>query len=139
MDEREQSALTIGTEDHWVPLAGLVGPNLGAQTTIALPVADGLVILPVQHLVRLEADGGYTYVHKVQGRKQLVSRRLGDLQRLLPASGFFRCHHGHVINLAFVAKLIRAGGHRILLTTGESVMVARRRWKELLSALGHPR
>ena len=137
MDERESAPLGVGAEHQVNDHFDRGGMDLGTPATVALPCTNGIIILPVPHLVRLEADGGYTHVHQVHGKRHLVSRRLGDLYRLLPAGRFFRCHHGHAINLTFVAELIRTGGHRVRLTTGENVVVARRRWKELLSAFGH--
>ena len=56
-----------------------MGVEHGRHPTVAFPVADGLVMIAMEHIVRLEADGGYTWIHKADGAKQLVSRRLGDL------------------------------------------------------------
>jgi len=74
--------------------------------TLALAASDGVVLLPVQQITRLQADGGYTYVHQVNGKPQFVCKRIGELHRLLPIDNYFRCHHKHVINLGMVTKLI---------------------------------
>jgi two-component system LytT family response regulator len=89
----------------------------------------------MDRIVRLQADGGYTYVYVSDGKRHLVSRRMGELHAMLPAPLFFRCHHGHVVNLVFVIKLISTGGQRVIMANGDCVEVARRRWKELIAVV----
>jgi len=101
MREDEFESLVIGGPGLRKATIAPKGPELGHEPKIAFPAADGFIIIPSQQLVRLEADGGYTWVYQLGGPSQLVSRRLGDLHRHLPAGRFFRCHHGHVINLGF--------------------------------------
>lgn len=105
------------------------------MATLAFPASDGLIIVQARHIARLQSDGGYTHVHRVDGKRNIVCRGIGDLYRMLPKEQFFRCHHSHVINIDLVERVIYRAGHRVLLTTGDYVAVARRRWHDLLDAL----
>ncbi len=91
--------------------------------------------MPYDDIIRLNADGAYTRVHLVDGKRPLVCKGIGELHRDLPLERFFRCHHSHVVNLAYVVKIFRNGGYRMQLCTGDMVEVARRRWKDLLDAI----
>jgi DNA-binding LytR/AlgR family response regulator len=59
------------------------------------------------------ADGDYTRVHTYD-RSYLSTSSLRDLNELLPAR-FARIHRSHLVNLAKVAAVRRAGGDRIRL------------------------
>lgn len=98
------------------------------------PATEGMLLLPHHDLVRLNAEGAYTRVHLLSGKRLLVCKGIGDIHRELPLERFFRCHHAHVINLSHAVKIFRTGGYRVQLATGDMVEVARRRWKELLDA-----
>jgi DNA-binding LytR/AlgR family response regulator len=59
------------------------------------------------------ADGDYTRVHTYD-RSYLSTSSMRDLNELLPAR-FARIHRSHLVNLAKVAAVRRAGGDRIRL------------------------
>jgi DNA-binding LytR/AlgR family response regulator len=61
----------------------------------------------------VEADGDYTRVHTYD-RSYLSTSSLRELSELLPAQ-FARIHRSHLVNLAKVAAVRRAGGDRIRL------------------------
>jgi DNA-binding LytR/AlgR family response regulator len=61
----------------------------------------------------VEADGDYTRVHTYD-RSYLSTSSMRDLNELLPAQ-FARIHRSHLVNLAKVAAVRRAGGDRIRL------------------------
>jgi DNA-binding LytR/AlgR family response regulator len=61
----------------------------------------------------VEADGDYTRVHTYD-RSYLSTSSLRELNELLPAQ-FARIHRSHLVNLAKVAAVRRAGGDRIRL------------------------
>lgn len=102
---------------------------------LTVPATEGMILLPHHDLVRLNADGAYTRVHLLDGKSLLVCKGMGDLHHELPLERFFRCLHAHVINLAYAVKIIRTGGYRVQLCTGDAVEVARRRWKDLIAAI----
>lgn len=124
MDKFEKDPQTDGNG----AIPGLRSKAILTSGQLIIPSRDGLILVPYGTLARMEADGGYTWVHRSDGMKHLVSRSIGYIHQHLPEELFCRCHHKHVINLRMVVQLIRHGGHRLVLATGESVEVARRRW-----------
>jgi two-component system LytT family response regulator len=128
MAEHEEGSYTDGKEaDRGASAQGDL-----YLTKLVLPTRDGSILVPHDSIAWMKADGSYSHVHRVNGDRLFVCRRLGELHAALPATRFFRCHHAHVINLIFVDELYRFGGFRVRLCTGDHVEVARQRWKTLL-------
>jgi DNA-binding LytR/AlgR family response regulator len=88
-----------------------------ARTVEKIPVvsaggAKTLVDYDAVHWI--EADGDYSRVHTYD-RAYLSTSSLRELEELLPASRFSRIHRGHLVNLARVAAVRRAGPDRLRL------------------------
>jgi two-component system, LytTR family, response regulator LytT len=62
----------------------------------------------------IEADGDYSRVHTYD-RSYLSTSSLRELEELLPGNRFSRVHRGHIVNLAKVAGVRRAGPDRLRL------------------------
>lgn len=92
---------------------------------------EGTEYVRPDQIVWMCADGGYTMIFCVGGKNHLICKGLGELEKQLPNALFFRCHHAHVVNLERVMKTLRIGGYRVLMDSGATVEVARRRWKLL--------
>lgn len=103
----------------------------GNASRLLVPTADGSIYLPYEGIVRLQADGSYTHIHTEKGERLMVCKGIGVLHKQLPMDWFHRCHNAHVINLRKVYKLLRTGGCRVQMLTGDMVEVSRRKWREL--------
>jgi two-component system LytT family response regulator len=85
-----------------------------------------IVPIPVEQIVRLEADGDYTAV-VANGRRHLIGMTLTALHDRIGRADFVRVHRQHVINLAHVARFVPhdAGRLRIDFAGGGSVIASR--------------
>jgi DNA-binding LytR/AlgR family response regulator len=85
----------------------------------------------------IEADGDYSRVHTFD-RAYLSTSSLRELEELLP-SGFARIHRSHLVNLAKVAAVRRAGPDRLSLALDDAARteldVARRQTRAIRSRL----
>ncbi|MDX9750055.1 MAG: LytTR family DNA-binding domain-containing protein [Flavobacteriales bacterium] len=102
---------------------------------IALPVADGLEMVEVGSILRCESDGNYTHVHVKGGKPLLIARTLKEFEDLLTGRGFIRVHHAHLINVRHVRRYVRGEGGEVIMDDGTSVMVSRRKKRELMDGL----
>jgi SAM-dependent methyltransferase len=81
---------------------------------IAVVSAGGAkTLLDYEAIHWIEADGDYSRVHTYD-RAYLATSSLRELEELLPAT-FARVHRSHLVNLAKVAAVRRAGAERIRL------------------------
>lgn len=102
---------------------------------MALPTQNGIQLVRIDELIRLEADGNYTTVFLRDKRKIVVSRQIKHFEDWLEGLPFFRVHQTHIINLQMVERYIKGEGGTIILEDGSQIEVARRRKEELLRKL----
>ncbi len=102
---------------------------------MALPTQNGIQLVRIDELIRLEADGNYTTVFLRDKRKIVVSRQIKQFEEWLEGLPFFRVHQTHIINLQMVDRYIKGDGGTVILEDGTQIEVARRRKEELLRKL----
>ena len=63
----------------------------------------------------------------------LVSRQLGEYEKLLPDTEFTRIHDKYIINLSYIREYIKGSGGDVVLENGKELPVASRRKEDFLS------
>jgi len=104
-----------------------------------IPIAtmEGVLLFPVNDILRIEAMGSYANVHFVNQQKLMASRSLAEFeQQLTEYDNFFKTHKSHLININYVTKYVRGEGGTVLLTDGSEVDVARRVKPDFLRKMG---
>jgi two-component system LytT family response regulator len=104
-----------------------------ALTKIALPTAHGFDVVPIDTIIRCEADDNYTHVVLKTGKPLLVSRTLKEIEQLLAENSFLRVHQSHLINLNEMLRYIRGEGGYVIMSDNSSVPVSRSRKEVLLN------
>ena len=100
---------------------------------IALPTMQGLQFVKLIQICYCESSGNYTNFYLTDNSKIMVSRQLGEYEKLLPADTFVRIHDQHIINLTCIQEYIKGSGGEVILENGTRLTVASRRKEELLS------
>jgi len=103
---------------------------------IGLPGKNGIVFVPVAEIVRIEANRGYTHIFIKDKSKITSSKNISEYEALLPGHKFYRVHHSHLINLAYINGYQRGRGGYIEMEDGAVIEVAVRRKEELMVRLG---
>jgi two-component system, LytTR family, response regulator len=102
-------------------------------TKIAVPTFEGFELIPVDQVIRCEADDNYSYVYLKNKTKITACRTLKEIEEQLEDFGFFiRVHHSYIVNLNEVAKYIRGEGGYVVMSDGATVSVSRSRKDSLL-------
>ncbi len=107
-----------------------------APEKIALPVLDGFIYIPVNEIIRCEAEGNYTCFHFTSRTKMLVSRTVGSFESQLKNYGFIRVHHHHLINPNHIEKYQRGRGGIVFMSDKKEVIVSQRKRVEFLKLIG---
>lgn len=102
---------------------------------IALPSMNGLDICRMADIVCFAADESYCEVWLVDKSKKIISRKLGEIEEILPAAQFVRIHKSYIVNIKHVSRYIKGEGGQVVLSNGETVDVSRRKKDELLQHL----
>jgi len=109
----------------------------GSFDRITLSSHDGITIVKLKNISRLESDSNYTHFFLTSGEKITVPKSLKEYENILPTELFFRTHQSFIVNLDYVKKYVKEDGGYILMEDGSEVLVARRRKEEFLERITH--
>ncbi len=104
-----------------------------APDKIPLSTSNGLVFVKLAEILYCESSGNYTNFYLFNDKKIMVSRQLGEYEKLLPEASFTRIHDKYIINLSFIKEYIKGSGGDVVLENGKELPVASRRKEEFLA------
>ncbi len=106
--------------------------NASQNKRIVLKTAEKLHFVPVQDIMRCEADRNYTSFFLTDNKKIVVSGSIKDYEDMLCEQGFYRLHKSHIVNLTYIKSYEKADGGTVILTDGSHVPVAVRKKNQLI-------
>jgi two-component system LytT family response regulator len=106
------------------------------QERIVVSVGDRSVVVPVDAIDWVSADGYYSRLHVGQ-TSYLVRSSLGALEQRLGAERFVRAHRGALVRLDRIREVKRTTtrGCELVLVSGARIVVSERRRSELTERL----
>ncbi len=107
----------------------------GKLNKMALPTQNGVQLVHIDEIVRMEADGNYTTVFLKDKSKYMVSRKIKEFENLLETMHFFRIHQSHIVNLLLIDRYVKGEGGTVILEDGTQLEVARRRKEAFLKRI----
>lgn len=102
---------------------------------IVLRDADNLYVVLLAEVVYCRAEGSYTVFRLKNDKEIVVSRNIGEYEKLLDAAQFVRSHHSYIVNLNQVSRFDKTDGGQLVMHDGSIVPVATRKKDALLKAL----
>lgn len=94
--------------------------------------ADGkLIFLKPDEIVCVESDGNYSSIHTTDAKKIVVTKKLKEVNSLLPEDMFFRIHNSYIINLNKVKEYYKTDGY-VILEMNHKIPVSRQKKTEFL-------
>ncbi len=102
---------------------------------IVLPTAEGIHLIEIQKIIRLEADKNYTMVY-IEGQNPiLISKTLKDVEKQLDPKVFFRIHQSHTVDIKKIDIYHRGRGGSVTLSNGDLLPVSKNKKEALLEVL----
>lgn len=96
---------------------------------------DGkLIFLDHSEILFVESDGNYCSIHTVNEKKIVITKKLKEVNELLPDDHFFRIHNSFVINLDKVKEFLKTDGY-VVLENNHKIPVSRQKKSEFLEKL----
>lgn len=93
---------------------------------ICISTTEGIEIVPLEQVVFLRSETGYTVIKLKSGKEVMVTtRNLKEFEAMLPARDFMRIHSSHMVSIKEVVKYLRAEGGSVLLTDGSKLPLSR--------------
>ncbi|WP_405573997.1 LytR/AlgR family response regulator transcription factor [Winogradskyella sp. Asnod2-B02-A] len=96
---------------------------------------DGkLLFLDVDDIIYIESDGNYSTLFLQNQKKIVLTKKLKEVNAILPEHYFFRIHNSYIINLNKIKAFIKNEGY-VIMDSDQKIPVARQRKSDFLEKL----
>jgi len=96
---------------------------------------DGkLLFLESNEILYAESDGNYSTVYLTDGQKIVLTKKLKEVNEMLPSDSFFRIHNSYIINLTKIKEFIKTDGY-VVLQSNHKIPVSRQKKSDFLDLL----
>lgn len=96
---------------------------------------DGkLVFLEPKEILFVASDGNYCTIHLDNDKKLVVTKKLKEVDELLPEEHFFRIHNSYIINLHKIKEFLKTDGY-VILENNHKIPVSRQKKTAFLEKL----
>lgn len=104
------------------------------KNKIALSMAGKTLLVDRNTILYCKSDGNYTEVFFEDGKREVFSKRLKDLEEVL-GQGFFRVHNSYLAKISAITEIVTQDGQYLVLADGSNIPVSRSKKSELLHIL----
>lgn len=102
---------------------------------IVIPTSDGMHVIRLSDIVRLESSSNYTTFFLNGQKNLLASKTLKEFDMMLEGYSFLRIHKSHLVNVNFLKKYVQTDGGYLILEDGSRIPVANRKKEQLMTLL----
>lgn len=96
---------------------------------------DGkLLFLESDEILYAESDGNYSTIYLADGQKLVLTKKLKEVNMMLPSDSFFRIHNSYVVNLGKIKEFLKTDGY-VILKSGHKIPVSRQKKSDFLDLL----
>lgn len=104
------------------------------EKKIKLSTEGKLLFLSNDEICFAESDGNYSTLFLCDGRKIVVTKKLKEINKLLPDDAFFRIHNSFIININKVKEYLKADGY-VILESNHKIPVSRQKKSDFLDLI----
>ena len=98
---------------------------------IAINTDGKLIFLETKEILYIVSDGNYSTFHTTNNKKIVVTKKLKEINTILPNEIFFRVHNSYIINLTKVKEFFKTDGY-VILEDNHKIPVSRQKKSEFL-------
>lgn len=96
---------------------------------------DGkLLFLENDEILYAESDGNYSTLYLSDGQKIVLTKKLKEVNELLPGDSFFRIHNSYIINLNKIKEFLKTDGY-VVLQSNHKIPVSRQKKSDFLDLI----
>src|SRR6056297_60521 len=93
-----------------------------------------LVFLESDDILYAESDGNYSTIFLSDGHKIVLTKKLKEVNAILPSDSFFRIHNSYIINLNKIKEFLKTDGY-VVLKSNHKIPVSRQKKSDFLDLL----
>ncbi len=96
-----------------------------SERKIRVKIHDGIQLIPSNHVLYIEAEAPYTYLHLLNGDKIFCCESIRSFDEKLSTHGFVRIHKSLLVNIASIDCYKKEASGTLLLIDGTQLKLAR--------------
>jgi two-component system LytT family response regulator len=100
---------------------------------LVIHTSSGIDIIKFTDVIHIEAEGSYSYLYTIDGKKKMYSKTLKELEAKLCNDEFFRVHSSHLVNKNHVKRISSDEGNHVVLSNGVSIPISRRMKQDFIN------
>jgi two-component system LytT family response regulator len=101
---------------------------------ITLNTDGKLIFLESDDILYAESDGNYSTIFLADGQKIVLTKKLKEVNAILPSDSFFRIHNSYIINLNKIKEFLKTDGY-VVLKSNHKIPVSRQKKSDFLDLL----
>ena len=102
---------------------------------IAIPLAGKTLFVYPEDIIYCKSDGNYTTIYFKDTSKEVLSKKIKEVEAFMHNAVFFRVHNSYLVNLTYIKEYIKNDGQYLVLENGVSIPVSRSKKNILLQLL----
>lgn len=96
---------------------------------------DGkLIFVDIDDILFVESDGNYSTIFLTKNQKIVLTKKLKEVNTILPEHFFFRIHNSYIVNLNKIKEYVKNDGY-VVMHSNHKIPVARQRKSDFLDKL----
>lgn len=104
------------------------------QKRISINTDGKLIFLETDQIIYVESDGNYSTFVMADKQKIVITKKLKEVNAILPENYFFRIHNSYIVNLNKIKEFIKNDGY-VVMQSNDKIPVARQRKSDFLEKL----
>ncbi len=123
---------TLGNE-----LKSVLKNFMSSTSKIALPLAGKTIFVNADEIYYCKADGNYCEIFFTNKTKEILSKKIKEVEEIINNNSFFRVHNSYLVNINYIKEFVKSDGQYLVLENGTSVPVSRSKKDALLQMLSN--
>jgi len=108
--------------------------NNPIRKKITLNTDGKLIFLESDEILYAESDGNYSTIFLANGTKIVLTKKLKEVNEILPSDTFFRVHNSYIVNIGKIKEFLKTDGY-VILDSKHKIPVSRQKKSDFLDLL----
>ena len=103
----------------------------GSQEKVTINSDGKLIFINIDDILFVQSDGNYSTIFLKNNQKKVITKKLKDINAILPKNSFFRTHNSFIVNLNKIKEFLKTERY-LIMESNHKIPVARQRKSEFL-------
>jgi len=90
-----------------------------------LPLAGKTIFILPEEILYCKSDGNYTEIYFKNRKREVLSKKLKDIEAIINNTLFCRVHNSYVVNINYIKEFVKSDGTYLVLEDNTNIPVSR--------------